>query len=286
MSASSSTGASSSAPSHRERALARLAREQRGGGQQHRHDRARLRQRAGEREERRQLHRRAECRLAPAARARERARPRSSSLWRDAVSPFPPGSAAAAPCPARARLRQRRHHRRRRQRSRPRGGVDAGRRAGRPRSTRATRRSAASQRKGIEAVKDARQTDRLDILPADQRRLRRVRRHAGGGAGTPDPQRGAGRRGDRPAPAHRRPPDRRPAQSDRDLPPGAGLEILSEARRVTPHQAPAAARRLGRSRSRASCGGRRSRERRPSPATLRRDHGARRRARALRASRR
>ena len=52
MSASSSTGASSSAPSHRERPLARLARDQRAGGEQHRHDGAGLRQRPGEREER------------------------------------------------------------------------------------------------------------------------------------------------------------------------------------------------------------------------------------------
>ena len=209
--------------------------------------------------------------------------PRSSSLWRDAVSPFPPGSAGAAlPC----------------SRSRP----PAAAAAARPSAAATEPPPAASTPAGVQAAafdprdaplgclgveghqaeKDARQTDRLDVLPAEQRRLRRVRRDARGGAGPPDPQRGARRRGDRPAPAHRRAPRRRRAQSDRDLPAGAGLEVLR-----APSACPPRTKRLlllvvwvvpiagvvwWATKQR----------RRRFPQRLRRDHGARRRARALR----
>ena len=150
----------------------------------------------------------------------------------------------------------------------PAGGArsPAGVAAGRVRSARRAARLPAA--KGIESAKDA-QTDRQTRHPPRrQRRLRRVRRDARGGAGAPDPQRGARRRGDRPAPAHRRPPDRRRAQSDRDLPPGAGLEILSEGRRVSPARSACCCSSSGSSRSRASCGGRRSRERRRFPSDV------------------
>ena len=168
---------------HRKRAPARVARKQRAGREQHRDDGAGLRQRTGEGEQRRHRH------GAPSV---DRAAPRSSSLWRDAVSASPPGHGAArrpVRRAARDRLRQRRHDRRRRQRT-GRRAARYPRARSRPPSTRATRRSAASLGKGIEPQKDARAGRQTRHHPGHERRVRRVRRHTGRGGGHPDSQRG------------------------------------------------------------------------------------------------
>src|SRR6185312_8547025 len=213
----------------RERPLTRLAREQRSRREQHRDDGAGLRQRAREREEGGRGHRRAECSpwraraggRGPCAEAGPATR--SSSLWRDARSPPPPG---ACPRAARGRLRQRRHDRRRRQ-PRADGRLDPGGRArGGVRSAR--RAARLSAREGHRRAEGRAADEQTRDPPGRRRRVRHVRRHAGRGGGHPAAQRGPRRRGDRAAPADRRPPRRRRAQSDRVLPPGAGHEILSE----------------------------------------------------------
>ena len=207
MSASSSTGASSSAPAIANARCARLAREQRARGEQHRHDGARLRQRAGEREERRH-HRAAPSRRSvphAGAQATPPRDPLACGGMRSRRSPL-----AALPlllallALAFGGCGSGGTDRRRRQRSRA-GDVDAAPASRPPRSTRATRRSAACTARASSAEKDARQTDRLDIMPAASGAYVEFAATPAGGAGTPDPQRGARRRGDRPAPAHRRP---------------------------------------------------------------------------------
>ena len=82
--------------------------------------------------------------------------------------------------------------------------------------------------------------DRPARHPAGRRAARSIAfaSQRGRGAGSPDRQRGARRRGDRPAPADRRRPLRRRSREDRDLPAGAGHQVLMADRvALAPHQA-------------------------------------------------